>query len=144
MLAKISKKKKKRTLLRYFYLPSIHSLMNSSHILMESTVPLPLLCQETSRTYRIKKDWYLHWRIFCVRSLRLTFLTWLSESFIAGERYTFSVYACTPGAPLLLEKRLGYVEEQGEAKMSPLLISAHTFYSPPHQGLSSFQPQLGL
>ncbi|XP_023692483.2 LIF receptor subunit alpha a [Paramormyrops kingsleyae] len=35
-----------------------------------------------------------------------------SESFIAGERYTFSVYACTPGAPLLLEKRLGYVEEQ--------------------------------
>ncbi|KAJ8381075.1 hypothetical protein SKAU_G00018530 [Synaphobranchus kaupii] len=39
-----------------------------------------------------------------------------SKSFEAGVRYTFSIYACTPGAPELLERREGYVKELAPAQ----------------------------
>ncbi|XP_036382342.1 LOW QUALITY PROTEIN: LIF receptor subunit alpha a [Megalops cyprinoides] len=35
----------------------------------------------------------------------------IQSKFVPGVRYTFSIYACTSGAPELLERREGYVEE---------------------------------
>lgn len=37
-----------------------------------------------------------------------------TESFIEGVRYSLSVYACTQGAPVLLERREGYVSEKSK------------------------------
>lgn len=37
-----------------------------------------------------------------------------TENFIEGMRYCVSVYACTPGSPVLLERREGYVREKGK------------------------------
>ncbi|KAJ8401567.1 hypothetical protein AAFF_G00378840 [Aldrovandia affinis] len=39
-----------------------------------------------------------------------------SGSFVAGVRYTFSIYACSSGAPELLERRQGYVVELAPAQ----------------------------
>uniref|UniRef100_A0AAQ6IK65 Fibronectin type-III domain-containing protein n=1 Tax=Anabas testudineus TaxID=64144 RepID=A0AAQ6IK65_ANATE len=39
-----------------------------------------------------------------------------SENFKDGLRYTLSIYACTQGAPVLLERREGYVKEKGIKK----------------------------
>ncbi|KAJ8262654.1 hypothetical protein COCON_G00151110 [Conger conger] len=39
-----------------------------------------------------------------------------SESFEAGVQYSFSIYACTPGAPELLGRRVGYVKELAPAQ----------------------------
>lgn len=38
----------------------------------------------------------------------------LTVEFKAGERYTISVFACTNGAPVLLQRSEGYAIEQGK------------------------------
>lgn len=45
------------------------------------------------------------------------------ENFNDGVRYSLSIYACTQGAPFLLERREGYVSEESKIELFDFPVS---------------------